>query len=70
MFQKLEGFIMNKMLLAQLGIITLVWIGMAFFFSDMSNTSKIIFYIVTSWFLFLIVIVIKDFLRTRKEKTE
>lgn len=61
---------MNKMLLAQLGFIAVIWIGMAFFFNEMSQTSKYIFYLVTSWFLFLIVIVVKDFIRARKEKTE
>lgn len=62
---------MNKMLLAQLGMIAFVWVGMVFFFKEMSETSKLIFYLVTSWLLFLIVMVVKDVIRQRKkEKTE
>ena len=62
---------MNKLLLAQLGMIAFIWVGMVFFINEMSDTSKWIFYIVTSWLLFLIVMVVKDFIRQRKnEKTE
>ncbi|MCM3739493.1 hypothetical protein M3210_04340 [Oceanobacillus luteolus] len=62
---------MQKLLLAQLGVIGVIWIGMAFFFSDMTDTSKRIFYIVTSWLLFIIVMVVKNFIRQkRNDKAE
>lgn len=62
---------MQKLLLAQLGVIGVIWIGMAFFFNDMTDTSKRIFYIVTSWLLFIIVMVVKNFIRQkRNDKAE
>lgn len=61
---------MNKLILGQLGFIGFIWIGMAFFFNQMDETSKLIFYLVTSWLLFLIVLAVKDFLRQKKEKTD
>ncbi|MCF3943655.1 hypothetical protein [Oceanobacillus alkalisoli] len=61
---------MNKLLVAQLGMIAVVWLGMFFFYNDMTDTSRYIFYGVTSWLLFLIVMVVKSLLKVRKEKTE
>ncbi|OZU87710.1 hypothetical protein CIL03_15200 [Virgibacillus indicus] len=49
-----------KLLYIQLIMIAVIWTGMAFFFSEMNTASKAIFYIVTSWLLFLIVIVLKS----------
>ncbi|AXI08365.1 hypothetical protein CV093_05485 [Oceanobacillus sp. 143] len=59
-----------KLLLGQLAIIALVWLGMAFYFPDMNEGSKIIFYLVTSWMLFLIVGVVKTWLHNRKEQSK
>ncbi|WP_156291970.1 hypothetical protein [Oceanobacillus salinisoli] len=59
-----------KLLLGQLGLIAVIWVGMAIFFNDMNEASKIIFYLVTSWALFLLVIIIKTWIRERKEKTK
>ena len=59
-----------KLLYAQLGMITVIWVGMLFFFNEMSDMSKFIFYVVTSWFLFLVVITVKNMIRNRKGKTE
>ncbi|MCC2251082.1 hypothetical protein JUJ52_14065 [Virgibacillus sp. AGTR] len=60
------GEIIIKLLLGQLVIIAVVWTGMAFFFSEMAEPSKVIFYLVTSWMLLLIVIIIKTWLKNRK----
>ncbi|SDR10420.1 hypothetical protein SAMN05216232_3492 [Virgibacillus subterraneus] len=39
---------------------------MAFFFSEMDEVSKVIFYMGTSWLLFLIIIFLKKILKGRK----
>lgn len=57
-----------KFLLYQLLAIGIIWTGMAFFFTQMDNTSKNIFYIVTSWLLFIIVLVLKKFFQDRKQQ--
>ncbi|MHA6252653.1 hypothetical protein [Oceanobacillus sp. CAU 1775] len=59
-----------KLLVTQLAMIGVIWVGMLFFFNEMNDTSKIIFYVVTSWFLFLVVMVVKNLIRIKKEKTE
>lgn len=59
-----------KFLLYQVAIIGVIWIGMSFFFSEMTEISKLIYYIVTSWLLFLIVITIKEFIRSKKGKQD
>ncbi|MFU0788857.1 hypothetical protein JNUCC74_14380 [Cerasibacillus sp. JNUCC 74] len=56
-----------KVLLGQLLLITVVWAGLAFFFSDMTEGSKVIFYLVTSWMLLLIVLIIKKWWKDRKK---
>ncbi len=61
---------MNKMLLAQLGLVGFIWVGMSFFYNDMSEESRWIYYLVTSWVLFLIVMVVKDFFRQKRKEKE
>lgn len=61
---------MNKMLLAQLGLVGFIWVGMSFFYNDMSEESRWIYYLVTSWVLFLMVMVAKDFFRQKKKEKE
>jgi len=56
-----------KFLGYQILAIGIIWAGMAFFFSKMTEPSKIIFYLVTSWLLFLIVLVVKKFVKERKK---
>ncbi|WP_461176523.1 hypothetical protein [Virgibacillus ainsalahensis] len=56
--------------MTQFIIIAVVWTGMAFFFSDMNDTSKLIFYLVTSWLLFLIVIIGKAWIKNRRHQTK
>lgn len=57
-----------KFLLYQLLAIGIIWTGMAFFFSQMDDTSRNIFYIVTSWLLFILVLVLKKHFGDRKKK--
>lgn len=59
-----------KFLLYQLLAIGIIWTGMAFFYSDLEETSRTIFYIVTSWLLFIIVLVIKKWFKDRKQHNE
>lgn len=56
-----------KLLLGQFVIILIVWIGLFTFLQDMSEASKYIFYLVTSWLLLLVVLIIKAWIRERKE---
>ncbi len=62
------GEIVLKLILAQLLLIGVVWIGMAFFFSEMTEPAKIIFYLVTSWMLLLIVLIAKIWWKNRKNE--
>ncbi|ASK61120.1 hypothetical protein CFK37_02380 [Virgibacillus phasianinus] len=57
-----------KLVLYQIIGIGFIWLGMAFFFDNMQPTSKIIFYCVTSWLLFLIVIYIKQRIKGMKDE--
>ena len=57
-----------KILLYQVIAIGIIWCGMAFFFNDLHQSGVYIFYAVTSWLLFLIVLYIKAIIRERKDK--
>ncbi|KKE78763.1 hypothetical protein DTX80_08390 [Bacilli bacterium] len=57
-------------LLGQLALTFVIWIAMAVFYSDMNQGSKLIFYLVTSWLLFIFVVVIKTWLTNRKENAK
>ncbi|ASN06929.1 hypothetical protein [Virgibacillus necropolis] len=57
-----------KLVLYQIIGLGFIWMGMAFFFNDMQPTSKILFYCVTSWLLFLIVIYIKQRIKGTKDE--
>lgn len=59
-----------KLLLGQLGLIAVIWIAMFVFFNNMNEASKIIFYLVSSWGLLLIVLIIKEWIRGKKEITK
>jgi len=59
---------MIKLLVGQFVLIAIVWLAMFFFISDMNEGSKMIFYLVTSWLLFLIVILVKTFMKSRLGK--
>lgn len=55
-----------KPLIYQILIIAVIWIGMIFFINDMDQMSKMIFYLVTSWLLLLVVLLVKEVIRKRK----
>ncbi|SHF83395.1 hypothetical protein [Ornithinibacillus halophilus] len=57
-----------KFLVYQVIAIGVIWLGMSFFFNQMSDSSKLIYYIVSSWLLFLIVLLVKEFIRSKKNK--
>ncbi|GAA0441401.1 hypothetical protein GCM10008983_18200 [Lentibacillus halophilus] len=59
-----------KIMVYQIIGIGIIWTGMAFFFQDMDQLSKIIFYVVTSWLLFLIVLLIKQFIKGNEDDDE
>jgi len=51
----------------QILAVGVIWAGMAYFYSDLYSSGRIIFYIVTSWLLLLIVLFLKEFFRGRKK---
>ena len=57
-----------KFLLYQLLAVGIIWTGMAFFYKDMDEASKVIFYVVTTWMLFIIVLTGKKWIRDLKTK--
>lgn len=57
-----------KILLGQFALVLFVWIGLFSFFDSMNDGSKVIFYLVTSWLLLLVVLIVKEFFRGRKEE--
>lgn len=50
-----------------LGVL-IIWLGMTFFRDDITGSGVYIYYAVTSWLLFLIVLAVKRFIHDRKEK--
>ncbi|GEN31373.1 large-conductance mechanosensitive channel [Cerasibacillus quisquiliarum] len=58
----------NKFFIYQILGVGVIWAGMAFFFKEMDEMSKIIFYVVTSWLLFLIVVFVKKLYRDQQAK--
>ncbi len=56
-----------KPLIYQILIIAIIWVGMVFFVNDMDQMSKMIFYLVTSWLLLLVVLLVKELIRNRKK---
>lgn len=57
-----------KFYLYQILGVFIIWLGMTFFLDKMYDSGKIIYYVVSSWLLFLIVLTVKKWLRDRKEK--
>lgn len=50
-----------------LGVL-IIWLGMTFFLKDITGSGKLIYYVVTSWLLFLIVVTLKNIFSTNKDK--
>ena len=57
-----------KFLLYQLLAVVIIWTVLSFFYKDMDEASKVIFYVVTSWMLFIIVLTGKKWIRDLKTK--
>ncbi|MEN2768197.1 hypothetical protein [Ornithinibacillus xuwenensis] len=56
-----------KPMLYQIFAMAVIWIGMVFFYQEMDQVSKFIFYLVSSWLLLLIVLFVKQILRKRNQ---
>ncbi|MFD2212007.1 hypothetical protein ACFSMW_20060 [Virgibacillus halophilus] len=56
-----------KFYIYQIIAVGIIWCGMAFFFDKMDEVSRIVFYAVTSWLLFLAVLLIKMIIRRKKQ---
>lgn len=54
-----------KFYLYQILGVLIIWLGMTFFLDKMYDSGKYIYYAVTSWLLFLIVLAIKQWFRER-----
>lgn len=59
-----------RFLFYQIAIIGVIWCGMFFFLNDLYDQGRIIFYIVTSWLLFLIVLFVKEWIKSKKHPDE
>ncbi len=57
-----------KFYLYQILGVLIIWLGMTFFLDKIDGPGKLIYYVVTSWLLFLIVLAGKKFATDRKEK--
>lgn len=55
-----------KFYLYQILAVFIIWLGMTLFLEQMYDSGKIIYYLVTSWLLFLIVMAVKKWNRERK----
>ncbi|WP_461183688.1 hypothetical protein [Virgibacillus kimchii] len=52
----------------QLAVIGVIWTGMTTFFPQMDIYARAVYYVVTSWFLFLIVVVVKEWIKLKRNK--
>lgn len=59
-----------KFYLYQILFVGVIWIGMFFFRDELYDSGRIIFYLVTSWLLFLIVLAVKQYLNDRSEEKQ
>src|SRR5699024_3949283 len=59
-----------KFYIYQLIGVLVVWLEMTYFIDYIGGDMKIIYYIVTSWMLFIIVLTIKKYFSDRKKKDD
>jgi len=52
----------------QIIAIFIIWAGMSFFYNDLKPSGVIIYYVVSAWLLFLIILAIRFYLNERDEK--
>lgn len=57
-----------KFYLYQILGVFIIWLGMTFFLDKIDGPGKLIYYVVTSWLLFLFVLTGKKFIADRREK--
>jgi len=55
-----------KFISYQLLAVGIIWLGMLFFFKEMTDMNKMIFYITSSWILLLLVLLGKELTKKRK----
>ncbi len=60
----------NKFFGYQIIAVSIIWIGMTIFFKKMDGSGVIIYYVVTSWLLFLLVIYFKNKYKQRKGQSK
>jgi len=56
-----------KFLVYQIVALAVIWCGMFFFFDELYDSGRTIFYILTSWLLFLLVLLGKELKKRRKQ---
>ncbi|WP_080873772.1 hypothetical protein [Oceanobacillus timonensis] len=59
-----------KLLLGQFVVIFIIWLGLLSFYQDMNQASQFIFYLVTSWLLLLVVLIMKTWFKGKKETNQ
>jgi len=57
-----------KFYLYQLLAVFIIWLGMTFFLDKMYDSGKIIYYMVTGWFIFLLFSTLRRWLSDRRKK--
>lgn len=55
-----------KFYLYQIFAVFIIWLGMTLFLGEMYDSGKIIYYLVTSWLLFLIVMALKKWFKDKR----
>jgi len=55
-----------KFISYQLVAVGIIWTGMLFFFKEMTDVNKMIFYITSSWILLLLILLGKELLKKRR----
>lgn len=55
-----------KFLGYQIIALVVIWLGMFYFFDELYDAGRIIFYMLTSWLLFLLVLLGKEWVKQRK----
>ena len=59
-----------KFYLYQLLAVIIVWSGMTYFLENIEGAGRIIYYAVTSWLLFLIVLTVKKWFADKRKQNE
>jgi len=60
----------NKFFGYQIIAVLIIWLGMTVFFKKLDSSGVIIYYVVTSWLLFLLVLFFKNMYKQRKGQSK